>query len=122
MYPRQVIARPTTTDSVRWSRYRGAELIDLGCGRGADLQRVAASSQDESARFSGIDNSDAAEDAVRRLPHAEPRIEFRREQLGTPLPFDDASIDVVVSHNLLDAATALSADLILQPVGACRAL
>ncbi|HSJ62910.1 MAG TPA: hypothetical protein VK922_03280 [Gemmatimonadaceae bacterium] len=50
------------------------------------------------------------------------RIEFRREQLGTPLPFDDASIDVVVSHNLLDAATALSADLILQPVGACRAL
>lgn len=80
-------------------------LIDLGCGRGADLQRLAASCPDESVRFIGIDNSDAAEDALRRLALDEPRIEFRREQLGTRLPFDDASIDVVFSHNLLECVT-----------------
>jgi cyclopropane fatty-acyl-phospholipid synthase-like methyltransferase len=44
----------------------GAVLIDLGCGRGTDLQRLAGSCQDESVRFIGIDNSDAAEDASAR--------------------------------------------------------
>lgn len=39
---------------------------------------------------------------MRRLALEEPRIEFRRESVGTHLPFDDASVDVVFSHNLLE--------------------
>jgi SAM-dependent methyltransferase len=97
-------------------------VADLGCGRGDDLALLAARHDSADVRFVGIDASAAAIDAATATLAAEPRALVRCGPLDGPLPFDDASVDVLYSHNLLEclsnpAAFARDAVRVLRPGG-----
>ncbi len=95
---------------------------DLGCGSGGDLRLLAARHSAAGARLVGVDRSDAAEAGVATLAAADPRITFRRECLEEGIPFDDASLDLVYSNNLVEClpdphAFALEVARVLRPGG-----
>jgi SAM-dependent methyltransferase len=73
--------------------------VDLGCGRGDDLCLLAARYPAPDARFIGVDRSDSAP-SLEALPDA--RVTFQSAALDATLPFDDASLDLVYSHNLVE--------------------
>lgn len=100
----------------------GGIAADLGCGRGEDLRLLAARFRDRSVRLIGVDLSDASEAAVTAAAARDRRISFRRSNLGTSLPFEDASLDLVLSHNMLECLTEpgeLAAEVarVLRPGG-----
>jgi SAM-dependent methyltransferase len=73
----------------------GATLLDLGCGDGAFTERVAR--QVGAGRVLGVELIDELAAA------AEARgIEVHRADLSAALPFDDASIDVVHSNQVIE--------------------
>ena len=73
----------------------GGTLVDLGCGDGTFTERVAARVQP--ARTIGVELISQLADA------AEARgIEVVRGSLGDPLPFDDGSIDVIHSNQVIE--------------------
>jgi SAM-dependent methyltransferase len=73
--------------------------VDLGCGRGDDLCMLAARYQSPEARFIGVDRSDTAS-SLEALQDS--RVMFRSAALDGTLPFDDATLDLVYSHNLVE--------------------
>jgi SAM-dependent methyltransferase len=78
----------------------GGLAVDLGCGRGDDLRLLAARYQAPDARFIGVDQSGEAASSLRELD--DPRITFRCAALDGRLPFEDATLDLVYSHNLME--------------------
>ena len=80
----------------------GGLAVDLGCGRGGDLLALAARHPDPHARFLGLDGSDAGVAGARAAAACDARVRFDVATLGTRLPFDDASVDLVLSQNLLE--------------------
>jgi len=73
----------------------GATLVDLGCGGGEFTERVAAAVG--AGRVIGVELIEPLAAA------AEARgIEVRRADLADPLPFDDASVDVVHSNQVIE--------------------
>jgi SAM-dependent methyltransferase len=99
----------------------GGAAVDLGCGRGEDLRLLAARHPDPGARLIGVD---ASEQAVTAAAAATPdrRLAFRHAPLDGPLPFADASLDLVYSHNLLEClpdpgAFAQEVARVLRPGG-----
>lgn len=78
----------------------GGTAVDLGCGRGEDLALLAAA-HPQGAAFLGFDSSEktvaAAHEALR-----DARVDVRQATLAARLPLDDASVDLVFSHNLLE--------------------
>jgi SAM-dependent methyltransferase len=97
-------------------------VVDFGCGRGEDLHLLAARHSGAAVRFVGVDASVAAVAAATAALAAESRVALRCVALGTQLPFDDASVDVVYSHNLLEcladpAGFACEAARVLRPGG-----
>ena len=77
-------------------------IADLGCGRGDDLRLLAARYPGVGVRLIGVDISDAAEEGVTVAAAVDDRISFRRSRLDGMLPFEDASLDLVFSHNLVE--------------------
>jgi SAM-dependent methyltransferase len=100
---------------------RARTVVDVGCGRGEDLALLADRLVDPHTRLVGLDGSAAAITAA-AAAIADSRVALRREPLGRDLPFADASLDVVYSHNLLEclpdaAAFAREVARVLRPGG-----
>ena len=80
----------------------GGLAVDLGCGRGEDLRLLAVRHPDTEVRLVGVDASAEAIEAASAAAAPDPRVSFRCAALDGPLPFDDRSVDLVYSHNLLE--------------------
>jgi SAM-dependent methyltransferase len=84
----------------------GDRVLDLGSGAGTFTQVAAAAG---TADVIGVEVADAA---VARAQAAHPDLDFRRVQFDGPLPFDDASFDLVwcseVIEHVADTAAWLS--------------
>jgi len=76
----------------------GETFVDLGCGKGDDLNALAVAFPE--SLFIGLDQS---EEWVRRAGEATPaNATFRVADVAQRLPLDDASIDGLLSINLLE--------------------
>jgi SAM-dependent methyltransferase len=80
----------------------GQRVVDLGCGRGGDLLALASRHAGLPLRMIGLDSSEVSLDAARALASHDSRLIFQQHHLGEKLPFEDAEIDAVYSHNLLE--------------------
>ena len=78
-----------------------ALIVDLGCGAGDDLIKLAAQHPHPSARFVGIDASEKSIAAAKGAA-TDSRLTFRQAQLGQELPFEGGSVDAVYSNNLVE--------------------
>jgi SAM-dependent methyltransferase len=99
-----------------------ALVVDLGCGRGDDLLALAARHRGPGARFVGVDASAKSVAAAAERAAGDARVAFRQHRLAGRLPFDDASVDVVYSHNLVECladrdAFAREVARVLRPGG-----
>lgn len=100
----------------------GGHVLDLDCGRGEDLLRLAALHPHPALRFTGLDASERSIAAARDVAAGDPRVARVRHHLAGPLPFPDASVDAVFSHNLLEclrdpAALVRETARVLRPGG-----
>jgi SAM-dependent methyltransferase len=77
-------------------------IVDLGSGRGEDLLTLAAKYPDLGVRLIGVDASEESLAIARAHATGDPRVTFQHHRLEEALPFTDASVDVVYSHNLLE--------------------
>ncbi len=77
-------------------------VVDLGCGRGEDLRLLASRHHGTDVRFVGVDASADAVAAAAEALAADPRVSLACAALDGRLPFDDASVDLAYSHNLLE--------------------
>jgi SAM-dependent methyltransferase len=96
-------------------------VLDLGCGRGYHLQRLAGRVS-QGTRLVGIDASPQSIEEARAAAAADPRLEFVTHDLATGIPFGDGEFDRVLSINLLEAIpdkAALLAEVhrVLRPEG-----
>jgi SAM-dependent methyltransferase len=80
----------------------GGLAVDLGCGRGDDLDLLAARHVGPSVRLIGVDASAVAIEAATAATAADPRLSFRCAALDGLLPLADQSVDLAYSHNLLE--------------------
>ena len=84
----------------------GRDVLDAGCGAGWYAERLV----DAGARVTGVDASAAMVGHARR--RVGDRVAFHVHDLAAPLPFADASFDVVLSalvlHYLRDLAPTLA--------------
>ena len=96
-------------------------VLDAGCGRGADLQRVSRRLGPD-ARLVGTDTSKAALEKAQAATAGDTRFSFLPADLSQPWPFDDGSFDCVFSNNLLECVSDKPAFLaetarVLRPGG-----
>lgn len=77
-------------------------VVDLGCGHGEDLLLLAARHAGVAVRFIGVDASAEAIATASRSLAADPRVALHCDRLDGRLPFEDASVAVAFSHNLLE--------------------
>jgi SAM-dependent methyltransferase len=102
---------------------RGGTVVDLGCGKGADLLALAARHPDSAARFIGLDASESGVAAAAERAAHDPRIAVHHHRLGGGrVPLADGSVDAAYSHNLLEClgdrtAFAREVGRILRPGG-----
>ena len=97
-------------------------VVDLGCGSGEDLGLLAAQHGGADVRLIGVDVSADAITAASAALTADRRIALCCAPLDGRLPFDDASVDVAYSHNLLEclsdpAGFAREVARVLRPGG-----
>ncbi|MBT8447162.1 MAG: methyltransferase domain-containing protein, partial [Gammaproteobacteria bacterium] len=97
---------------------RSYKVLDLGCGRGELLAHLSTSMNPRSALV-GIDES---EDAIRTARNNYRSIEFLQQKLVDTLGFDDDSVDIVISVDVLECIPDRSALIdevfrILKPGG-----
>jgi hypothetical protein len=99
----------------------GGTVVDLGCGSGEDLL-LLAERHPTAAHLIGVDASETSLAAAANVAVADRRLTFRRAALDEGLPFDDGTVDVVYSHNLLEClrdpdAFAREVARVLRPGG-----
>ena len=100
----------------------GGLVVDLGCGRGEDLHLLASRHRGADVRFVGVDASADSVAAAAEALAADPRVSLTCAALDGRLPFEDASVDLAYSHNLLEclpdaAEFAREVARVLRPVG-----
>lgn len=77
-------------------------VVDLGCGTGQDLLLIADRARAD-AKLIGLDKSPAQLVKARTCSEYDTRISLLEHDIGeTALPFEDASVDIVYSNNLLE--------------------
>lgn len=76
-------------------------LVDLGCGRGLELLRLAERHPESAVIFVGLDASEQRVEEARRESH-DPRVRFEVSKVGVPLAFGDATLDGVLTQDLLE--------------------
>jgi malonyl-CoA O-methyltransferase len=82
---------------------RGLDVLDLGCGTGRHAMWLAAAG----ARVTAVDFSEGMLEKARAKPGNE-RVRFVVHDLHAPLPFPDASFDLVISGLVLEHLRELS--------------
>jgi SAM-dependent methyltransferase len=88
---------PHILEIVRFSEWRGCDVLEVGCGVGTDASRFARAG----ARYVGVDRtSRAIELAQRRFALDGLEGMFLRAD-ATALPFADESFDLVYSHGVI---------------------
>ena len=100
----------------------GGVGADLGCGRGEDLRLLAATLTAPDVRLIGVDASATSIETARAATAGDERLSFQCAALDAELPFADASLDLVYSHNLLEClaepdAFAREVARVLRPGG-----
>ena len=85
---------------VDFAGYPGQRLLEIGCGIGTDLVRVARGG----ARVTGIDVSETAVRLAKRNFAAHGHGANLAVADGTVLPFGDTTFDVVYAHGMLQYA------------------
>jgi SAM-dependent methyltransferase len=93
----------------------GERVLDFGCGAGAFAAELAGAGAD-------VVGVDVSAEALRRATGAHAGLQLREMAIGMPLPFADASFDVIwagdVLTHILDLAAALSEfRRVLRPEG-----
>ena len=97
-------------------------VVDFGCGHGEDLSLLAARHGGTAVRFVGVDASQQAIAAASAALATDQRVALHCGQLEGRLPFEDASVTVAYSHNLLECLpepTGFASELagVLRPGG-----
>lgn len=93
------------------------DLLDLGCGSGTTLERIAT--RDPEVNLTGLDlDPDALHSLVTRLP----RVHTLRHDLAEGMPLPTGGVDVVLCHNTLEcllnpAALLTEIHRVLRPHG-----
>ena len=82
-----------------WQRV--SALLDIGCGEGNDLRRMAAFAP-EAARLVGVDSSAKALETARAATAGDARFEWHQHDVSLGLPFADGAFDALFSLNLLE--------------------
>ena len=101
--------------------HRASAILDIGCGDGGDLRRIAALAPG-AARLAGIDSSARAIDTARAATAGDARFAWHEADVSSGLPFADGAFDAVFSLNLLEcvpdrAALVREMARILRPGG-----
>ena len=101
--------------------HRTGAVLDLGCGDGGDLRRIAALVSDD-ARLVGLDSSAKAIETARAATAGDARFAWHPHDVLSGLPFEDGAFDGVFSLNLLECLpdkAALLAEMgrVLRPGG-----
>ena len=86
----------------------GGTIVDLGCGKGADLLALANRIDDPDARFVGVDAS-TDHVAAARASSTDRRVRFVQSKIGPTLDFDDETFDVLLSQEMLECLPDLDA-------------
>lgn len=82
--------------------WRGASaVLDIGCGDGGDLQRLAALAP-AGARLVGVDSSAKAIESARAATAGDAHFEWHQADVSHGLPFADGTFDALFSLNLLE--------------------
>jgi SAM-dependent methyltransferase len=76
---------------------RPARILDVGCGDGTFLERLAARMQDPSVNYVGVDYSEHQLTKAARLP-----FEFYACDLGEGIPLPDRSVDLVHAAEIIE--------------------
>ena len=95
------------------------KILDIGCGRGELLGHLSGAIG-PGCTLTGIDEMD---DSIRTAQNNFPHIEFTREKFIDHLPFDDNSLDIILSVDAMECIpnkTALVDEVfrVLKPGGA----
>jgi SAM-dependent methyltransferase len=88
---------PHIPEIVRFHEWRGADVLEVGCGIGTDASRFARAS----ARYTGVDQSDRALHLARRRFVLDGFDATFIRADATALPFPDCSFDLVYSHGVI---------------------
>jgi ubiquinone/menaquinone biosynthesis C-methylase UbiE len=83
-------------------------ILDVGCGKGADLLALASRTQDPRSSFVGVDAS-ADHIAVAQESSKDGRVEFARAKVGPSLSFNDDTFDVLLTQEVLECLPHLDA-------------
>ena len=86
----------------------GGAILDVGCGKGADLLALAARVQDPEASFVGVDAS-TDHLATAQASSKDERVEFVQAKVGPGLGFGDETFDVLLTQNMLECIPDLDA-------------
>lgn len=83
-------------------------VLDVGCGKGADLLGLAAQIEDPRASFVGVDASiDHA--ATAQAVSMDTRVQFIQAKVGPRLEFGDGAFDVLLTQEVLECLPDLDA-------------
>lgn len=96
-------------------------VLDVGCGKGDDLQRMAQVAL-EGVHLFGIDSSATAIEAARAATEGDTCFSWHQANVSEYLPFADGQFDALFSVNLLECVAdkdALMAEMarVLRPGG-----
>ncbi len=88
---------PHIPEIVRFEEWRGADVLEVGCGIGTDASRFARAG----ARYTGVDQTERAVQLARRRFELDGLSGTFIHADATALPLPDHSFDLVYSHGVI---------------------